>query len=280
MKLMSSICDKELVQINIPDKEYRCDYIFGPWGYSKLNETIISTKHKCEYCEKSEHFCPVIDPAVSDARAWLCANQLCVVNSAKKGVKATTIQTPTRRALEWHVFCELNTIGDIHYNVRFESIQQSEGKIEYLKKYVVKPNEILLMQGEPGTGKTYASMAVCEKFTRTNTSCLFITQKQLFNSWQETFKAGNSSNIVNQVLTVKLLVIDDFGIKDNSASFMDFFMEIINTRMQWTDRGTIITTNLTDEVLAQFCGRALTDRILTGQQFKFPPGSRRKNPVL
>ncbi len=279
MKTLSTICDKELSSMQ-ELKEYKCEFVFGPFGYKNLKEPIISTKHECEFCCGTRHYTPMIDPAVSDKRAWLCGNALCVVNNGKNKVKATTIPTHLRYAQEWPLFCEINGIGDIHHAVKFEKIQQAQGKIDYLKKFVVKPSGILLMEGDPGTGKTYSAMAVCEKFTRTNISCIFTTQKQMFNNWLATFKDGNVSNYIDRVLTCNLLVIDDFGTKDNSSGFMDFFMEVINSRMQWTDRGTIITTNLTIKKLSEFCGQALSDRLTTGQRFKYEGVTRREKPVL
>jgi len=279
MKTLASVCQNELNSLT-ETKDYICNFVFGPFGYKHLNEAINSNKHKCEFCNGSQHYSPIIDPNVSDERAWLCGNAICVVNTAKIPSRATTTPPMLRKALEWALFCELNTIGDIHHDVKFEKIEQSQGKIDYLKKFVVKPSGILLMEGDPGTGKTYAAMAVCEKFTRTSTSCIFTTQKQMFNNWLATFKDGNVSNYVDRVLNTNLLVIDDFGTKDNSPGFMDFFMELINTRMQWTDRGTIITTNLTLKALSEFCGQALADRLNTGQRFKFEGETRREKPIL
>jgi DNA replication protein DnaC len=189
------------------------------------------------------------------------------------------LATP-KRALEWPLFCEISGIGDLHYGVKFENIQQSAGKVDYLLKFAAKPYGIIFMQGEPGTGKTFASMAVCELFTRKNTSCIFTTQKQMLNNWLDTFKSDRVSNYIERVSNCNLLVLDDFGVGDVSPGFMSFFMDLINTRMQWSDRGTIITTNLDAKTFAVFCGEALSDRINTGQQFVFKGKTRRTQTVL
>jgi DNA replication protein DnaC len=75
-------------------------------------------------------------------------------------------------------------------------------------------------------------------------------------------------------------VIDDFGTAEMSPGFMSFFMDLINTRMQWSNRGTIITTNLNDTKFSEYCGEALADRINTGQLFEFKGKSKRvKKPL-
>ncbi len=85
---------------------------------------------------------------------------------------------------------------------------------------------------------------------------------------------------LSSLKTCKLLVIDDFGTGDIPENFMTFFMDLINTRTQWTDRGTIITTNLDNKTLGIKCGEALANRLTTGQQFKFEGASRRNKVIL
>ena len=62
--------------------------------------------------------------------------------------------------------------------------------------------------------------------------------------------------------------------------FLSFFMELINSRIQWTNRGTVITTNLQNDQINALLGDALSDRILTGQIFEFEGPSRRMPVIL
>lgn len=245
-------------------------------GHRKIEPTL-STEIKCNACDGKEHYAPWFS---DEARVWICANSVCVTTQLKNMSKATITPPKQQRALLWPKFCEINGIGDIHHGVRFEDVKQSDGKVSYMLKFAAKPFGILFMQGDPGTGKTFASMAICELFTRRNDSCIFSTHKQMFNNWLETFKATGYNNYIEKVTTRELLVIDDFGICDPSPSFMSFFMELINTRMQWTNRGTVISTNLSDDKFAEFCGEALNDRIKTGQKFVFKGKSRRESKPL
>ncbi len=250
-------------------------------GWKKLESPTLSTETECLTCGSKEHYAPVIDPAdKQSSRVWLCGNPVCVTMRLENCLKATTTPPTSKRAVLWPLWCELNGIGDVHHNVRFESIQQSAAKIAYMLKFIEKPHGIIYMQGDAGTGKTYAAMGMCELFTKKSTDCMFISQKQLMVKWLETFKSDFNAHFFERISRVELLVIDDFGTSEVSPGFMSYFMDLIDKRLQWSNRGTVITTNLKDDAFSNYCGEALTDRIKTGQLFIFEDKSRRiKTPL-
>ncbi len=274
MKLMSNIARKML-----PVEEPKVvEMIAAVGGWRQLPNPTMSDTLKCLICDGTAHYTPHIDPSKDVRRVWICANGDCETNKRLNNVSSTYIPPNVKRACEWPLFCELNCIGDIHHDVRFESIKQSSGKLDYLLKFANKPSGIIFMQGSPGTGKTYASMAVCELYTRKNHACIFTTQEQMFKNWLDTF--DRFTNYIERVEKTGLLVVDDFGTGDVSEKFMKFFMSLINTRIQWKERGTIITTNLNNKRFNEVCGEALSDRIATGQRFEFNGETRRHAPSL
>lgn len=279
MKLVSEIA-RDYSESLKEDKPKLCEYVMSPNGCLPLKSPILSTEHECEWCGGTAHYSPLVDPTQSAARTWLCANTLCAVYIKRSAVKASQPMAKPSRAILWPKFCEINDIGDVHYEVKFESIEQTQGKISYMLKFVDAPRGIIIMQGEPGTGKTYAAMAICELYTRKDSSAIFTTQKQMSNKWLETFKAERYSNYIERVTSVSVLVIDDFGTAEMPPGFMSFFMDLINTRLQWTTRGTVITSNLDAKSFSKACGDALSDRLNTGQWFEFKGKTRRKQIVL
>jgi hypothetical protein len=277
MKLLSDIAKGFLPPVS---EGKIVEFIAVLGGWRKLETPTLSTELQCLICGGTDHYpvhcCPINDLR----RVWICGNGSCASNKVKKGDQATTTPPKSQRAILWPLFCEINGIGDLYHDVKFEDVQQSEGKISYMLKFADKPSGILFMQGDPGTGKTYASMAICELFTRRNREAIFCTQKQMFHSWLDTFKPEYCSEYVAKVKAIPLLVIDDFGTAEISPGFMSFFMDLINTRMQWSNRGTVITTNLDDKKFGLFCGDALVDRINTGQLFEFKGKTRRISTPL
>lgn len=283
MKLMSKI-STDIANSMREEKTYICDYVDTPYGIVPLTPACLSSEKICDYCHGKPHFTPSIgnlQPENPKAKIWLCANPFCDVYNKRSPFKTSQPTAKEKRSQEWPLFCEINNIGDEHYDVTFEKINQSQAKISCMFKFVSSPRGIILMRGDPGTGKTYAAMAICEFFTRTNTSAIFTTQKQMSNNWLETFKATERhNNYLERLSNVSLLVIDDFGTGEPNPKFMEVFMEVINTRLQWKSRGTVITTNLDNNKFSLYCGEALSDRIITGQIFDFKDKTRRKQTIL
>jgi hypothetical protein len=249
-------------------------------GFRELELPVLGANLCCPICGGKDYHTPLYHPSpTDDRRVWLCVNGDCGIYNRANLFKAVTTQAISRRAIEWPLFCEINELGDEFHGIKFENIEQSPAKVDYLLKFAKTPSGIVLMQGQTGTGKSFCSIATCELFTRYNSSCVFTTHRQMLFSWLEAVNS-KSSEYIQKIKTCSLLVVDDFGTAEPSPQFMGFFMDLINSRMQWTKRGTIISTNRSDAELSSYCGEALTDRLWTGQKFEFHDKSKRKKKVL
>ncbi len=265
-----------LQKIYIPpeNKGVLCHWIQLPnYELQKCDPPILSTDHACQFCGKSEH----ASPFKSDQRVWLCLNTFCDVYKLTKWDEQYVPTDSTKRFMEWPLFCENNQIGDLHHSLQFEHIQQSSGKIEYMRKFAENPCGMIFMEGPKGTGKTFSAMAICELYTRKKGAARFMTQQQMLKKWMD---AVPSDGFIYSIEITEILVIDDFGIAELTTGFLKFFMDLINTRLQWSNRGTVITTNLDNEKISLYCGEALSDRLMTGQKFVFTGESRRKKTIL
>lgn len=277
MKLMSDIAKTSLP---VENKPCVVDLVAVVGGWKTLKEPTSAEEIHCTGCDSRSYYIVRADPAKKDMRiVRICANGDCATNKTVKPISTISPHVKVRKPLEWALFCEINTIGDKHHGVKFEKISQSPAKIAYMQKFATSPSGLIYMHGTPGSGKTYSCMGMCELFTRKDDSCLFVTQKQMLEQWLYSFNE-KSSTYAAQLRTTTLLVIDDFGTGEVPPGFMAFFMDIINTRMQWTNRGTVISTNLNDDKFHEFCGDALFERIITGQEMVFDIPSRRKKQVL
>lgn len=270
MKNMSTIALKTIAFNKDP---IICDHVMAPEGMMPVDPPILATEHKCQWCGTETHYCPFVDPNKSRSRLWLCSNVNCLTYKLTKSYNPSLESKKLHRAILWPLFCEFNGIGNLHHDVTFENVKQSEGKISFMLKFIAQPQGLILMQGNSGTGKTYAALGMCEMFTRKDSACIFTTQTKIEEKWQDKLT-------MSQLLNCKLLVIDDFGVAEMSKEFLKYFMDLMNTRLQWSDKGTVITTNLSKQKLVDYCGEALADRINTGQLFQFFGESRRKVMAL
>lgn len=280
MKLLQEVIEKEL-QKKKETQDRLCDHVSTPMGIQKTSPFLAST-HQCQFCRGFEHYChPTVEKS-GNAISWVCANTICEVYNPRSYVGVCIPPTKQLRSLEWPSFCVLNMVGDLDRDVKFEDIHEDVGKekIEYMKKFIHTPTGIILMEGKTGRGKTYCALAMCELFTKKNASCFFRTQEQISHEWLLKRQEEKSLIFKEKLSSVNLLVIDDFGTGEVPPGFMKFFMDVISTRLRWSDRGTVITTNLDKHKMSEVCGEALSDRLSTGMKFLFNGPLKRKQRIL
>jgi hypothetical protein len=251
-------------------------FIASSTGYLPVDPPRLAYEVSCPFCGCEEFYLWMVD---SERRAWFC-ERICVGSTLPKESGSMVVPPQSFRAILWPIWCQINGIGDSNHDVTFETIHQNADRVSFMLKFCSAPRGILLMQGTQGAGKTYAALGMCELFTRKNTSCIFGTQKQIFDRWSSSYRENCNSEYGRQMREVSFLVIDDFGVGESTAPFMTFIMDLINTRMQWKSRGTIITTNIDDDRMLKLTSPAFVDRVNTGQKFIFKEKSRRKPTVL
>ena len=265
---------------NIISKEKICHYVYTPDGLQPV-EPFLSSEHSCEFCGGKKHIAYCSGMVGGFAQfTWFCTERNCRAYAGLFDDQSSPSTKKPERALEWADLCEISGIGDLFYDVTFEKVNQSNEKLDYMRRFVANPTGFIVMQGAKGCGKTYSAMGMCELFTRTNPHCMFMTQKKLLNDWHDSHRWTEQNPLNVALKTTQLLVIDDFGMTDLSKDFLSFFMDLIDTRMQWKRRGTVITTNLTKGHLMHVCGDAICDRLRTGVTLQFLGDSRREETII
>jgi|SRR5579859_147512 len=268
-KLMSAMVERP----NATEKMVHHVCVVGGWR--KLDTPMLASDVQCLACGSNKYTTWPVTPERGSEVVWFCGERNCVTTSKENNQKHRVTPTTIKRALPWPVLCEISGIGDRHHNVRYEEIKQPKEKLGVIMGFLKNDRPTLLMMGNPGSGKTYAAMGLCEFHTRRSSSCVFLTQKQLMDKWVTSFK-DPTSQFVERVYTCELLVIDDFGtLSKPPDGFMSFFMDMINSRMQWVKRKTIITTNLKAGDLAKVCGDSLVDRLKKADMVMCNEPSRR-----
>ncbi len=124
----------------------------------------------------------------------------------------------------------------------------------------------LLLQGDPGLGKTYLSACIarvvakkgCSVCYDTAASALSAFERQKFaRSPEEQEQAGRR---VERMLSCDLMILDDLGTEMVSPMSVSALYTLINSRLV-AGRKTIISTNLSDEQVAKNYGGQISSRI-------------------
>lgn len=270
---------KDLLDTNTSSEIKIIHTIMTKKGSIPLENSMRSDEIVCKFCGSNQGYTCKDNPEKSNKNCWICANFECEVTTGSDWWKEKYLKLDTRvhikNGIKWDVFCELNGIGDMYHNINFDDIELSEKNKETLKKMTTSCYGIILFYGVIGKGKTYTALCMLHFFTLENASAIFVKQKRLADEWLEFIRNGNFSVFRKKIESVSFLVIDDLGTKDLTQSFLEFLLDIIDFRMQWKNKLTLITTNILPEKFVEFFGERLSDRIRTGFSIKFSGESRR-----
>ena len=132
----------------------------------------------------------------------------------------------------------------------------------------------LLLQGEPGLGKTYLSACVarvvakkgCSVCYDTASSALAAFERQKFSRDQE--EQEQAARRVERMLSCDLMILDDLGTEMITPMSLSALYTLINSRLV-SGRKTIISTNCTDADLAKLYTPQICSR-LAGEFLSLP----------
>lgn len=233
---------------------------FKKLPFAEKNEAI-----SCPMCGESEGY-PVHSGIDKNFLGWSCLREECFSNSS-----ATSSWEPPKPTLK--------TCGvpEEFWEASFENLDQSSDVASELKEFCKSFRGFMLLPGSCGTGKSFASACCLSEFLKNHQDAKFVNIADLFVTWIELKQSGKSEIFLLKTYSeIQLLVLDDLGTRTPSEAFLDFLYLLINQRMGKRSLGTIISTNLNYNELAQKLGDAILSRISSGIIVKFTGKDRRK----
>ena len=118
---------------------------------------------------------------------------------------------------------------------------------KFIENFDDKKQKNLLFTGNTGLGKTFLSSCIANELLKTGSNVLYHTAPVMLDTIIDyRFGKTKSSNIIDSILNVDLLIIDDLGTECmNNMKFTELF-NVINTRLLNQNKitKTIISTNL------------------------------------
>jgi DNA replication protein DnaC len=133
-------------------------------------------------------------------------------------------------------------------------------------KFFNAPYQNLLFYGTVGTGKSFLSGCIAKELLDQGYLVLYFSSQTLFDTLSKyTFNyqnKGNESDLLNDIFSCDLLIIDDLGTEMSSKFVSSQLFKCVNER-HLRKKSTIISTNLSLEQLLNVYSERIFSRITT-----------------
>lgn len=160
-------------------------------------------------------------------------------------------------------------LGEYEYNkYNFDTLDRScidQNKLQYCLDWNPQSySKGILLSGNCGTAKTHIACALLIKHCHRGFTGKFYSLSQLMADIKSRFSCNDNrtsnAQILNDIYTCGLLVVDDIGDSRTSEYDYETFSQIINARMRQGLK-IIITTNLGSQKLSEIYGDRIPDRL-------------------
>lgn len=244
--------------------------------YVNRKSTVITTNQKLEQMEgrirsrlEDRDLVNHVQINAPDYRAPFVetANQL----------QLSTLNVHTKQTFESFSLREKDKLdADIKKNLR--NAKQA------CEKFARSPKGWILLQGSYGCGKTHLAAAIANHRLTMGEVPMFVVVPDLLDHLRATFDPSSTvsyASLFNQVRTVSLLVLDDFGTQSATPWALEKLYQIFNYRYN-AELPTVITTSLVfDNIDPRIRSRMLDSRIcsifaITAPAYRVPPSQQKK----
>ena len=124
-------------------------------------------------------------------------------------------------------------------------------------------SESLLFLGATGTGKTHLSLAIARVVAEKGYSVVYGSVQPLMRCMENEHFGRAEGNTEEQLIDCDLLILDDLGMKFDTPFSRASLYTVLNARMQQA-RPTIISSNLSFDVMRERYGDQITSRLIGG----------------
>lgn len=114
---------------------------------------------------------------------------------------------------------------------------------ELLSMSFVQSNENMLILGRTGEGKTHLAVGLGRRLCAENISTLFLPVNFLFEEVQAAKAAGKYLQYVKRLSQVRVLILDDFGLRNYTHDEANVLVDILEDRHK---KGSVIVTSQAD----------------------------------
>jgi DNA replication protein DnaC len=163
----------------------------------------------------------------------------------------------------WNEFLARNGLGERYLTASLESCQSLALEILEMGKEWVKRPSSMVLTGEAGRGKTWFSCALLKAAIRVygEFECRFLRMSDFDDRCLELGREfGTAAPYIQSINDHRILFIDDFGTERSTDRIEKEFLQLLDYRYRHM-LPTIISTNLTPEIIAKQYGTAIFSRL-------------------
>ena len=162
--------------------------------------------------------------------------------------------------------------ASINFTGYVAETKQQKQALSAIREYADNFNENLalgkciLLLGKVGTGKTHLACALLDRLARSGRRVRYATVRDILREIRDTWRKGSEkreSQVVEELSTVDLLVVDEVGVQFGSESEKTQLTELFDLRYRQL-KPTVVISNLNKPDLEQVLGERVLDRLRDG----------------
>ena len=132
-----------------------------------------------------------------------------------------------------------------------------------VNNWIYNLNYSILVEGSPGTGKTFMLASVLNYLDEKKLEIFYITQRKLIKFIQDGISEDQSQYyLLNKIAYKNILLFDDLGSSANTEWQKEIILELIDIRYS-KKLPTIYTTNLNNQQIKDELGNRTASRLLS-----------------
>lgn len=205
-------------------------------------EDYLDLHYTCTECQ---------DTGYSNGKICTCLKKICGMLSASELNKNTHLKLSSFDSFSLNFYK-----GDDYFTM--------ERILNFTRQYAEtfsKSSDSILMFGKTGLGKTHLSLAIANRVLEKGFSVIYDSIINILRKIErEHFSREHSSEMLDLIMDVELLIIDDLGTEFESQFYSSTVYNIINTRLN-CGKPTIISTNLDYEGIRRRYDERVVSRI-------------------
>lgn len=147
----------------------------------------------------------------------------------------------------------------ISHNVEMSELRQPTTVLQTLTCFIRKPSKLLTIQGASGTGKSFISILTTREMFRRKWDFIYISANDL--SLVTKRKDSAAIDMQTRLTNVPFLVIEDVCLEIKHYAFVEMLCCVINSRIRYDNRPTLLTTTLKPSSFLKALGIDLADRV-------------------